>query len=95
MPILTLDQYCFIFFAESFTHHNLISENIFHLKNALNKHRDQSALLKLAHSVLHNFCDENFFLVFRGLRSSMSGLFENVYFLFIMYIETFFIKLKV
>lgn len=77
MPILTLDQYCFIFFAESFRHHNLISENIFLLKEGLDKYRDSSPVLKLAHSVLQHLCDENFFLVFKGLKTSMAQLFQN------------------
>ena len=77
MPMLTLKQYLFIHFAETFAMNNLISENITLLTQALKKYKESSAIVKLGYSIFHNYCDENFFLVFEGLRTTMKEFYKG------------------
>lgn len=77
MPMLTPKQYLFIFFAETFTMKNLISENINLLMLALDKFKKNNSIIKLGYCVLANLCDENFFLVYEGLRTTMKEFFKG------------------
>ena len=77
MPMLTTKQYLYIFFAETFTVRSLISENITLLLSALEKFKDQNGVVLLGFYIIHNLCDENFFLVFNGLKSTMKEFFNG------------------
>lgn len=77
MPMLTTKQYLYIFFAESFSMRNLVSENIELLILALNKYKEQRAVILLGYFILENLCDENFFLVFEGLCITMKEFFRG------------------
>jgi hypothetical protein len=77
MPMLTTKQYLYIFFAETFTVRSLISENISLLLSALEKFKDKNGMVLLGYYIIHNLCDENFFLVFNGLRSTMKEFFNG------------------
>jgi hypothetical protein len=77
MPMLTTKQYLYIFFAETFTVRSLISENISLLLSALEKFKNDSGLALLGYYVVNNLCDENFYLVYNGLRSTMKEFFKG------------------
>jgi hypothetical protein len=77
MPMLTLKQYLFIFFAETYSMTNLISESIELLSKGLIEHKEESAMVKLGFFILNNYCDENFYLVFEGLTTTMKEFFKG------------------
>lgn len=77
MPMLTGKQYLYIFFAESYSMRNLISENIELLMMALSKYKDEKAEVLLGYYIFNNLCDENFFLVFQGLCTTMKEFFRG------------------
>lgn len=77
MPMLTPQQFLFIFFADTYSLNNLISENIALLNRAVNKYRLVSPHIRLAYEVMNNTCDENFFLVFMGIQSTTKQFYKN------------------
>ena len=75
--MLTPQQYLLIFFAETFSMKNLISENKGLLLRALKRFRSKNALIRLGDEIMENNIDENFFLVYKGIKIAISEFYRK------------------
>jgi hypothetical protein len=75
--MLTFRQFLYIFFAETYTTQSLISENIAHFLKGVRLYHSKCQYSNLAHQILENRCDENFFLVFSGIQSTIKSMLKR------------------